>query len=80
MIAASTYENGYGSVGTPDDQQDRPGADSASVLSSNSPAAAQPFYQSPPPVTAPGAELLMVVPALEHDVDVSRKALQYRVS
>ena len=55
VIAASTYENGYGSVGTPDDQLDSPGADSASVLASNRPTATQRTVQVPPPVTAPGA-------------------------
>lgn len=55
VIAASTYENGFGSVGTPDDQLDLPGADSASVLASNSPRAPSRTVQVPPPVTAPGA-------------------------
>ena len=55
VIAASTYENGYGTVGTPDDQLDRPAAEPASVLASDSPRATQRTVQVPPPVTAPGA-------------------------
>lgn len=60
VFAASTYENGYGSVGTPDDQLDRPAADSASVLASNSPPASQRTVQVPPPVTSPGAQPIYV--------------------
>ena len=53
VAAASTYENGYGSVGKPDEEV--PAVDSTPTPASSSPAPPQPFYQPAHPASAPGA-------------------------
>lgn len=53
VAAASTYENGYGSVGKPDEEV--PAVDSTPTPASSRPAPPQPFYQPAQPASAPGA-------------------------
>ena len=50
MTAASTYENGYGAVGKPDEEA--PAVDSVSSPAPSSTPSPQPFYQ---PASSPGA-------------------------
>ena len=53
VSAASTYENGYGSVGKPDEEV--PAVDNSPTSAPRSPASSQPFYQPAGSASAPGA-------------------------
>ena len=68
VAAASTYENGYGSVGKPD--EDVPAVDNSPSSGPSSPAPVKPFYQPAATASAPGA----VTRTLKryHRLDVAR--------
>ena len=53
VAAASTYENGYGSVGKPD--EDVPAVDNSPTSAPSSPTPSKPFYQPAGTASAPGA-------------------------
>lgn len=53
VAAASTYENGYGSVGKPD--EDAPAVDNLPTSAPSSTAPSKPFYQPAATASAPGA-------------------------
>ena len=71
VVAATSYENGFGSVGKPDDQLDRPAVDSATVQATNSstPAAQSQSTQSP---ADPGAADVLLKATENSDVDVTQ--------
>ena len=68
VAAASTYENGYGSVGKPD--EDVPAVDNSPTSAPSSPAPSKPFYQPAATGSSPGA--LTSISRRYHYLDVTR--------